>query len=97
MKSFEELRVAYFKAVEEEDEEEIDFLSALLAKKQRKTLFKACVKNLKIKGCYRNLFKLAANYAAVTVSEELFPESESYEIPGTDTKDGCPVTVYFED
>lgn len=95
--TFEELRAEYFKAVEEEDEKEIDFLSALLAEKQRKVLFKACVRNLKIKGCYRNIFKLAANYARVTVSEELFPESESYEIPGLDTKNGCPVTVYFED
>ena len=92
--SFEELRAEYFKAA---DQKEISFISALLAEKQRKTLFKACVRNLKIKGCYNNLFKLASNYSRVAVNAELFPESDHYEIPALDSKNGRPVTVYFED
>lgn len=92
----EELRAAYFAAEERDDEKEISRLSALLAEKQRKTLFKACVRELKLKGGYRNLFKVAADYARAAVSGELFPESECYEIPAGDTKHGRPVTVYFE-
>lgn len=95
MTKFEELQRQYKLAVEKDDEAAILAVADKIADYQRRKLYAACVRNLKIKGGYNNLFKFASNYANVTVRTELFPESESYEISPLDTKHGWPVTVKF--
>lgn len=94
-KEYEILQKEYFAAVESDNESDMAELSKEIAEHQRKMLFKACIKHLKIQGCYKNLFRLASNYSKVTVEQDLTPESYHYEIPCWDTKHKRPIVVEF--
>lgn len=94
-KEYEILQKKYFAAVESDNESDVAELSKEIAEHQRKILFKACIKHLKIQGCYKNLFRLASNYSKVTVEQELMPDDDHYEIRSLDTKHGRPVVVEF--
>lgn len=85
----------YLKAIDEDDEKEINRLGHILSERQRKKLYNECVRHLKNK-TKLNHFEFCSHYAKTVVSNELDVLDESYEISSLDTKNGCPHVVYFE-
>ena len=67
-----------------------------LTRLQRAKLYKSCVKVLDVKRIgFRNLFQLASSFTDLTISLELSPADDFYEIKSKYTKSGQPYIVEF--
>ena len=94
-KKYEILQEKYIASVASDNESDMSKIGEEIAEIQRKTLFRALVRNLKLNSWHNNIFKYASEYARSVVSNELTPDSTHYEISGVDSKCGRPVVVEF--
>lgn len=94
MKKMDRLRKNYIKAVEEDNYFRINELSLEIRTIQRKRIYGACVKNLRMSPYYSNYLTYCKHFTD-EVMNEVLPEEEGYEIGSYYTKDGIPCVVYF--
>ena len=94
MTEIKQLRENYIKAVEEDNEEKMDELSLKIKTIQRKRIYSACVKNLRMSLHYHNYLTYCKHFMDEAMKEVL-PEVEDYEIGSYYTKYGNPCVVNF--
>ena len=95
MSRIERLREDYFKAVEEDNQEQMNELSDKISEIQRRRVYQACVGCLRMSDNFSNYMSYVKHFTEEAM-KEISPADESYEIGSYYTKNKCPCVVDFD-